>query len=181
VYLDYLGWNGAPDVVFARPGTGGKTWSQAWVNGVDQWEQSATDRYRLVQNDGTGLLIQGTREWTDYTVSADVTPHMVLAAGIAARVQGMRRYYALLLEQGGVARLVKALDGQHTLAEQQFDWQLDQTYTLRLDVRGRQVQGWVNGQQLFDITDTERPLESGGVALVCVEGRTLMDNVRVQP
>ena len=55
------------------------------------------------------MIIQGTREWTDYEVRADVTPHMVEAAGLAARVQGMKRYYALNLCRGNKVRLVKAL------------------------------------------------------------------------
>jgi hypothetical protein len=39
---------------------------------------------------------------------------MVEAAGLAVRVQGMRRYYALLLTKNNKARLVKALDSYRT-------------------------------------------------------------------
>ena len=87
-------------------------WRRAWVDGVDQYGSRWPEPYRLVQNHGTGLLIQGTRDWTDYRVSAPITPHLVASAGIGARVQGMRRYYALLLAEGGTVRLVKALDGE---------------------------------------------------------------------
>ena len=60
-----------------------------------------------MQNRGTGLLIQGAREWRDYTVTADVTPHLAEAVGLAARVQGLRRYYALELAGRDTARLVR--------------------------------------------------------------------------
>ena len=65
-------------------------WRRAWVNGASQFGGRDPETYRLVQNAGTGMVIQGTREWANYRVSADVTPHMVEAAGIAARVQGLQ-------------------------------------------------------------------------------------------
>ena len=181
VYLDYLTWDGAPDVVLTRPATGGTMWRRAWVNGVDQYGSWWPEPYRLVHNHGTGLLIQGTREWTDYRVSADVTPHMVKAAGIAARVQGMRRYYALLLCSDFKARLVKALDGNTVLAEADFAWEFGGTYDLSLEVVGTRLRAWIDGQQLFEVADTDRPLTGGGVALICEEGRTATETVTVRP
>ena len=142
---------------------------------------AVTEAYRLVQNSGTGLLMQGTREWTDYRVSADVTPHMVSSAGIAARVQGMRRYYGLLLCSGGRVRLVKALDGNTVLAEADFDWEFGETHELCLEVVGTHLQAWIDDQQIFEIDDTDRPLTGGAVALVCEQGRTATRTVRVQP
>ncbi|HKO25408.1 MAG TPA: ADP-ribosylglycohydrolase family protein, partial [Chloroflexota bacterium] len=130
IYLDYLGWDGAPDVVLTRPQCRGTMWRRAWVDGVDQADWRYPEPYRLMQNRGTGLLIQGTREWTDYQVGATIAPHMVKAAGLGARVQGMRRYYALLLCNDGTARLVKALDGETVLAETSFSWTLGGTYEL---------------------------------------------------
>jgi len=69
------------------------------VNGVSRFDAWWPEPYRLIQNEGMGLLIQGTREWRDYQVRAAVTPHMATSAGIGARVQGLQRYYALLLCQ----------------------------------------------------------------------------------
>jgi len=186
VYLDYLTWDGAPDVVLTRPADGGAMWRRAWVDGVDQYSPWWPEPYRLVQNHGTGLLMQGTREWTDYRVSADVTPHMAKSAGIAARVQGMRRYYALLLCNEGAdghptARLVKALDGNTVLAEVDLAWEFGETHELCLEVMGTHLRAWVDAQQLFELDDTDRPLTGGGVALVCEEGRTATQVVRVQP
>ena len=186
VYLDYLTWDGAADVVLTRPADGGTMWRRAWVDGVDQYSPWWPEPYRLVQNHGTGLLMQGTREWTDYRVSADVTPHMARSAGIAARVQGMRRYYALLLCNDGAdghptARLVKALDGNTVLAEVDFAWEFGETHELCLEVVGTRLRAWIDTEQLFELDDTDWPLTGGGVALVCEEGRTATQVVRVQP
>jgi ADP-ribosylglycohydrolase len=181
VYLDYLTWEGAPDMALPRPEVGGTMWRRAWVDGVDQFEMRRTKPYRLIQNRGTGLLIQGTREWTDYQVSAAITPHMVTSAGIGARVQGMCRYYALLLRNGGKACLVKALDGEKVLAAADFSWDLRSTYALRLQVVGTHLQGWIDDRPLFDVRDDDRPLTGGGVALICEEGSMATDAVTVQP
>jgi len=182
VYLDYLTWDGAPDVVLTRPADGGTMWRRAWVDGLDHpggswWPEP----YRLVQNRGRGLLIQGTREWMDYRVTADVTPHMVKAAGVGARVQGLHRYYALLLCSDGQARLIKALDGDAVLAAADFPWNLGITCELCLEVVGIYMRAWIDERLLFEVDDRERPLAGGGVALICEEGRTATQAVTVRP
>ncbi len=181
IYLDYLTWDGPPNIVLTRPSHNGTMWRRAWVNGIDYYNFRWPEPYRLVQNEGTGLLMQGTREWTNYHVSADVTPHLVTSAGIGARVQGLRRYYGLLLCNDGQARLVKALDGLTVLAEKAFSWAFGGTYQLSLEVVGTHLRGWVDGQLLFDLDDSERPLTGGGVALICEEGRTATETVTVRP
>jgi hypothetical protein len=180
VYLDYLTWDGPPDVELGHPGGTGEMWRRAWVDAVDQLEINRREPYRLIQNRGTGLLIQGTREWRDYRVSADLTLHLVRAAGIGARVQGLRRYYALLLCEDGVLRLVKALHGTHELAAVPFPWEPDQTYRLTLQVVDAHLSAWVDGRLVLDVEDQDQPLDGGGVALLCEEGRVAVGPVQVQ-
>jgi ADP-ribosylglycohydrolase len=182
VYLDSLTWDGTPDVCLSAPGRGGQSWRRAWANGVDCFlEYPGSEPYRLIQNDGRGLLIQGAREWHAYRVEADVTPHLVEAAGLAACVQGMRRYYALLLGRGNRVCLIKALDGYQVLGETAFHWEFGKTYQLAIETDGSRVQAWVDGFALFDISDADRPLLSGAIALVVDEGRSATRAVRVHP
>ncbi len=181
IYLDYLTWDGVPDVTLGRPRQGGTMWRRAWVDSIDQYESRWAEPYRLVQNEGVGLLIQGTREWTDYRVSATLTPHLAVAAGIGARVQGMRRYYALLLGDDGMARLMKALDGDTALAETPLVWDLERPYELSLQVEGRRLRAAIDGRELFDVEDLDRPLIGGGAALICREGCVSSGAVTVRP
>lgn len=180
LYLDYMTWDGAPTATFIRPPFHSLMWERAWTNAVD-YVQFWPETYRLVQNRGTGLLIQGTREWTDYTVEADVTPHLVTSAGLAARVQGLKRYYALLLVAPGKVRLVKELDGEQILGEIDLPWAFGQTLRLQLTVEGSRIRAFVDGKALFDVVDTDRPLDGGAIALVCQEGRTATQQVKVRP
>ena len=181
LYLDELGWDGAPDVVLKRPSEGGMMWCRAWVDGVDLFEGWSPQTYRLAQNHGTGLLIQGTREWTDYQVSVAIVPSLVRSCGVAARVQGMARYYALLLSPGNTARLVKARDGQTVLAEADYPWQFGDRYEIVLIVEGDRIRAKIDGNQLFDVADARQPLTGGGVAFVVEEGCVDGGDVWVQP
>lgn len=180
VYLDYLTWGGTPHVVLGRPEAGGSMWRRAWVNGVDHFDPSP-EAYRLIHDQGIGLIIQGTREWTDYRVTSAITPHMVKSAGVAARVQGMRRYYGLMLNADRTVSLVKALDGYRVLAHRDYAWEFGKPYQLSLQVIGTRIRAWVDGELVFEVEDTDRPLTGGAVALVCEEGRMATDAVIVEP
>jgi hypothetical protein len=180
VYLDYLTWKGAPDVDFSRPPVEGTAWSRAWVDAVDRFITHMPESFRLVQNRGTGMLIQGTRDWTDYRVSADVTTNLAASLGIAARVRGLRRYYALILLSDGKARLVKMLDEEIILEERSLPWEFGQTVDLALQVTGSRLQAWVDRQLIFDLTDEAPELASGGIALVVADGCLSCDRVSVR-
>jgi len=108
--------------------SGGARGSKLSIIGIP----SSLESFCLSQDEGRGLLIQGTREWANYAVSVDLKAQMAKAAGLAARVQGLRRYYALLLRRDATAALVKVLDGERELAHVPFDWQGGKTYRLRL-------------------------------------------------
>jgi hypothetical protein len=179
VYLDSLTWDGAPNVAFHR--APGQMWKRQWVNAADFFADEFGEAFRVVQNRGRGLVITGAREWTNYCVQAVITPHLASAFGLAARVQGQERYYALLLAGENTVNLVKRLDGERLLAEQPLAWQLGQPYALRLDVQGHQIRAWVDGVMLFTVDDAVCPLSSGGIALVCEAGRVGTDKVSISP
>jgi ADP-ribosylglycohydrolase len=178
--LDWLTGDGAPNMTLTRPTEGGGMWRRAWVRGVDRFEPHWPEPFRLIQNRGPGLLIQGTREWIDSEVSAAVVPETVTAAGIAARVQGMRRYYALLLCDDHTVRLVRELSGTTVLAEaplQRRDYA--EPHSLALCVTGSRLQAAVDGEVLLEARDDA--LTGGAVALVCDEGCLTCDAVTVRP
>lgn len=181
IHIDRLDWSGIPTVDLKKPAGSGKIWHKAWVNGADQFEIDGELDYRLVQNRGRGMAIHGCREWTDYRTSATVLPHLGDAAGIAARVQGLGRYYALLLISGNRIRLVKMQDTERLLAEAPFEWMWDGRYELGLEVAGDRIRAGINGQPLFDIKDPGTVLTGGGIALIAEVGRVHFGNVKISP
>lgn len=181
VYLDYLTWDGPPNTVFTRPARAGTAWQRAWVSGVDQFRRDLPEPFRPIQNEGRGVLIQGAREWRAYRVEADVKPLMCAAAGLAACVQGLRRYYALLLAPGDKLRLIKMLEHEQTLAETDFAWALEHSYQLALETDGHRLRASVDGRLSFDVVDTDTPLLSGAIALVVQDGCFSTRAVSVRP
>jgi ADP-ribosylglycohydrolase len=180
IHLDHLSWDGSPNLTFHRPVASGRMWKRQWVNAADFFEDGFGEAFRVIQNRGRGLVITGTREWTDYSVQASITPHLVKAFGLAARVQGLERYYALLLCNQNTIKLIKRLDGEIILAEQEFVWEFGQPYHLQITVKGNQILVSIDRALLFKVEDLDRPLSGGGIALVCEEGRIGTDEVSVR-
>ena len=176
--LDHVRWEGTPEVVFERPNHKGVMWRRAWVDAVDQlvgW----VEMFRLIQNEGLGLISQGTREWIDYSVTADVTPHMVNRAGVAVRVQGLTRFYALLVTQDQKVQLVKRYHQETILAEAPFSWAFGETLNMTLSVVGETLTGSINGLMVLEANDSK--LQAGAIGLIVEEGRTATQRIAVGP
>ena len=181
IHLDHFSWDGSPNFTLHRPREAGNMWKRQWVNAADFFTDTFGEAFRVVQNRGRGLMITGTREWTDYSVSASIMPQLVRAFGLAARVQGLERYYALLLSNQNTIKLIKRLDGEVILAERAFVWKFDQPYHLQVTMRGNQIVAAVDGTIFFQVEDVNRPLSGGGIALVCEEGCIGTEEVSIRP
>ena len=180
VDLERLNWSGAPTVLLTRPEGGGKLWYRAWVDGVQQWEHRWAESFRVVQNSGRGLIAHGGSGWTDYRASVSLTPALSRAFGLAVRVAGLRRYYALLLTVGNRLKLVRLRDTETTLAETPLEWSVFEPRAFQLEALGSRLRAWIDGRLVFDLIDPE-PLMGGGVGLVIEEGTVSCDAVSVEP
>jgi ADP-ribosylglycohydrolase len=178
VYLDWLTWKGEPDVALGPPSHHGRAWTRVWAQACDAVQHGAGSHYRVIQNRGTGMLIQGTRDWHDLTIEATVVPHLAASFGIAARVQGLERYYALIVSDDGRLAIIRRLDGTQVLAARAMAWDLDASYHLSLTVVGERIVGHVNGVE--SISASDGALRSGAIALVCKEGRIDVSDVHVR-
>lgn len=188
VYLDYLTWDGRAKTVFTRPEGakmtypgGSQMWRTAWVDAVDQWHKWWRDPFRLIQNEGRGMVTTGMREWRDYTVTAALRPAMVKTGGLAVRVQGLRRFYALQFTADKRAQLLRVCEDDGTiLAEIPFDWQLWGTYTVKVEVQGERIRAWVDGLLAADVVDEGAPLQEGALGIMVEEGQMMADWVQVE-
>lgn len=174
--LDWLTWDGGPNTTLTRPADGGTLWRKAWVKAVDRWDERWPESFRIVQNSGTGLLIQGEQGWRDYIVTADVTPHLAAEAGIAARVQGLTRYYALKLVGRQEVQLTKH---DEVIASEKYHWEFGRTYEMSLSVHGNRLTATINGVEVLEVH--EDSLTHGGVGLLITEGRTATQRVTITP
>ena len=189
VHLDTLDWSGEPDVTLDRPTESGQMWRRAWIDAIDHFHARGGHPFDLTQDRGRGLAIHGTRDWRDYTVSSTLTPHMAAAAGLAVRVQGLRRYYAVLVSTAGVARLVKVLDGsEQELASTPVEWILDHPYEFSVTVSGApgavRLDAAIDGTSL-SASDTSSAdgvgIDGGGIGFVVDAGHVYGGAVTIRP
>ena len=182
LYLDRFTWDGPPSARLSGASLAAHGAPVGWTDGVDRVRVTGTvdgTQIQLIQDEGRGLLINGTRDWQDYRFSARVAPHMAAEAGVAVRAGGMRRFYALLLCAGGILRLLRCRDEDEVLAQVDFPWQPNRGYRLSLKVEGNRLVAAVDGEEFFSVEDGTLP--SGGIALVNTEGRAAFSDVVVAP
>lgn len=182
VFVDRMSWTGTPDLTLRRPEDGGTMWRRAWVDNLDDQGRNWPESFRLIANSSERrMMITGTAEWQDYSVEAELTPHMAEATGVAVRVQGLERYYLLRLDRGGELQLIKRNHADRVLARAPFEWRAEEPVRLRLEVDGGTLRGFVDGVETVRASDELRPLRSGGVAVTCESGRVGCSEVSVRP
>ena len=182
IVLDWLRWDGPPNIRLKRPRERGDFWRRAWVNAVDTFSTGFSQAFRISQDRGEGMIIHGTREWSDYRVETALTVHLAEHAGIGVRVQGLRRFYAVLLVRSNVLRLIRARDGETTvLAETAFEWSFERPYHFIIEIVGQEIAVAVDGVRLAVRDDSEAAMADGGVALIVEGGSVSSDEIRVAP
>jgi ADP-ribosylglycohydrolase len=179
LYIDYIDWSGTPTTSFRRPDASGKMWLRSWIDAFDNVGTRWPSAFHLSQNRGTGLFIQGSRDWQDYSARAAIASDPAKSFGLAARVQGLTRYYALILGPGQVLRLMRNYDSLEVLAEVPYDWSWSRGYHFDLKVTGTTLVGSINGTELIRYNDSNSRLLNGGIALVCEEGLIMTDEVGI--
>lgn len=189
VYLDWLTWSGAPTVTLGRPDPecSGQAWRRAWVNAADEfspWGLWEGNVYKIIQNEGTGQVLQGEAGWGDCKVTVDVYPHLAESIGLLANACGLRRHVALTVNRDGRARLTENSDGVETvLDESKVPWKLDHFYNLSLTSRrdGIIVACVRDGDKEYPLSGFVDPSRAmGAIGLLAREGHCQFGPVRIE-
>ena len=194
IYLDFLDIKGEPSVSFFRPShvpifergrrkenelAPAEMWRNSWVKATDHWQNRWAETFRISNDRGRGMIITGTSEWKNYTVKAKITYDLAVSGGLGARVQGLKRYYALELTRTNKVRLIKMLDELLILKETHFDFEFNKEYELSLQIKGNLLVGYVDNKQVLSFNDQLSPLTAGGISLIVESGTLFTNNVDV--
>ncbi|OTB03191.1 hypothetical protein M426DRAFT_12778 [Hypoxylon sp. CI-4A] len=204
ISLKYLRWSGIPDFTLKPVDSSvgpAIFYKQSFVNGADTFDSSG-EKFIVAQDQGEGIVSYGTREWVDYkAVFKDFIINKGGPCGVAVRVRGLNRYYALLFmddddddDDGDDSdtynnnsssyypkrvALVKALDDQRIeIASAKFDWMLDTPFTITTQVEGDEFRVEVSDVQLRN-RDTQYP--GGGIGVVATDGSVFVGSIDVGP
>jgi ADP-ribosylglycohydrolase len=171
-HVAHLDWTGAPDahLTFSR--------SRAEVGAISGW--TYWRGYWRIENGayhGSGVQINesytGAIDWTDYTVSADITPLLGDHHLLLTRVQGTLRCYAFGLSPQGMVTLYRKDRAYQPVASLRYDWKHDQSYTLTLHAYGNKITAEVrgaDGTQVLQWQDDHAPYLRGQVGLATWHG-----------
>ena len=181
VLIDYLRWDGVPDLALHRPASGGDFWRKAWVDSVSFFSNLFPSSFRISQSRDQGLIIHGTRQWTDYEVSSDIIIHLGTYGGIAVRVQGLRRYYAVRVTRDGQLQIVRVRDAETTvLARTGFLLIFEKKISAKVTVQDTHITATFDDVTLRADDQTAAAFTNGGIGLLIAEGALSTDEVRVR-
>jgi pectate lyase len=142
-----------------------------WSTNGGSWSV-VTDGSGVYRQGGTGAdarALTGTATWTDYSVQARVKPTAFSGsnrfAAVLARVQSSTSYYYLALRSNNTVEL-KRLEGgsSTTLDTASLTVTAGTWYTVRLDVSGSTLRGYVNGALVTEASDSRWSAGRVGVA-----------------
>lgn len=182
VRLDWLRWDGTPELRLHRPEGDGDFWRMAWVNGVSIFSKRFPPSFRISQDRGEGVILHGTAEWTDYRVESELVVNLATHAGLVARAGGLRRYYAARLHREGRVEIVRVRDEEtKVLAEAPFAVEFETPYAMSFEVSGPRLTCRVGGVELVALDESDRRLASGAIGLLVADGALSTEEVRVSP
>lgn len=179
VLVDRLGWDGTPELHLRRPAGNGEFWRRAWVNGASFFSKNFPQDFRISQACGEGMVLYGTREWTDYAVEADLIWHLGNYGGILLRAQGLTRWYAARLTRAGQLQIVRRRDAEVTvLAETPCVVPFETPFTMRVSGSGDRLT-----VRLDDTTleAQDEAFKDGATGLLLSEGALSATRVHIGP
>jgi ADP-ribosylglycohydrolase len=179
VLLDSLTWDGCPDVVFRKPAGNGDFWRRAWVSNVHFFSKNFPQDFRISQNRGEGLIMQGSRDWADYAVEADLMLHLGAYGGVILRAEGQRRFYAARVTSDGRFQIVRRKDETETvLVETSLDMPFETAFSMTASAVQDRMEARI-GDTVITASDASFP--GGAAGLVVHEGALSATRIRVRP
>lgn len=112
----------------------------------------------------------GDLKWQDYRFKAVVRPKLGEHHHILFRVQGGIRSYAVGLAPDQTLALYKNDNGYTALKSVDFNWSVDQDYTIEVEAVGNQFTISVDGRNILAFTDEHQPYLTGQVGFANFQG-----------
>ncbi|WP_054311311.1 ADP-ribosylglycohydrolase family protein [Mesorhizobium sp. 1M-11] len=179
VLVEKLNWDACPDVTFRRPAGTGDFWHRAWVSNVSVFSKHFPQDFRISQNHGEGLILQGTRDWTDYAVEADLMLHLGRYGGLVIRAQGQRRYYAARVTRDGELQIVRRRDEhEDVLTAVPLHVPFEKAFTMIVSAKGNRLRVELGGTVAEIVDDA---FAGGAAGMVIHEGALSATRIRIRP
>ena len=180
VLVDRVSWTGTPNLILRRPADGGEFWRRAWVNTAHFFSKHFPQDFRISQDRGEGMILQGARDWRDYSVEADLMLHLGARGGLVVRAQGQRRFYGVRITRAGALEITRQRDeNEEVLASTPCLIGFETAFTLRVQVAGPQITATL-GDVCVTASDPGG-FDCGAIGLTVKEGALSSTRIHVSP
>jgi len=126
-----------------------------------------------------GVVTLGTRDFSDYSISARIIPQPNQRSGLVIRARGHRQYYAALLSGGNTLSLVlRDAAGDTVLAQCEFANTAFEQLTMMLSARGNNLKVSVGETELYAVDASVRYC-SGGAGFRVDIGTMMVDDFSI--
>ena len=108
--------------------------------------------------------ITGDSTWTDYTYSIKVKSDNSMGNGMCFRINDVNNLYVFQIDNSSTVSLAKIVNGTRTvIGTAAYNTNLLQWYNLSASIAGSQIKVYIDGQLLFNITNST--FSSGRIGL----------------
>ena len=182
VIIDWMTWSGVPQMVLKRPQGDGDFWWRAWVSDCQFFSKRFKQSFRMSHGRGTGVILQGARDWDDYQIDTEIMIHTGEKAGLVVRAQGRRRYYAAVLNRNGEMSVVRQFDDETTtLASVPAAFAFETPIPVTLAVSGDTIRVAMGGETIKVRDDSDQALRFGAMGLLVTEGAVSAETIKIAP
>ena len=91
----------------------------------------------------------------DVNLKVDLKPHVGLSHNLAFRVKGIMMGYHVGFNGKNKVALIKNDHGHKVLAEKDYNWNLNQTYTFEIEAVKNQFVFSINNEEIFNLMDND--------------------------
>lgn len=156
-----------------------------WTRSGGSWSV-ASDGTQVARQSSTSSdarALAGQPGWTNYSVQTRVKALSFNGSdrfvAVLARAQSATSYYYLTLRSSNTVQLKKLVNGSSTtLSSASFTVTTNTWYTLRIEVDGTTLRGFVNGTQVGTATDGQ--FAAGRAGLATFNASASFDDVQVE-
>lgn len=107
----------------------------------------------VAQSDSYTASFTGHYYLKDATITARIKPLEGTSHALLFRSLGTQRYYQAGFVGDNKVAIQKQDFGLTTLLEVDYSWELGQTYTFEVDIKGTKIDFSINGEQLLELED----------------------------
>lgn len=153
-------------------------WAKMFVPSAKIFAPNLKHTYCISHNEENGVSTLGTRDFTDYSITSNLSFSLHESGGIVVRARGHRRYYAAIFQGGNEVRLVKRIDDQvSVLTQTNFSYEQFVRLHTVFSVVGNTLNLVVNGVQLLETKCAEdKRLSSGAGGFIINRGSMFIDD-----